>query len=118
MRISATIQDGATRALKAYTEQAAVRSQAAVDAAAVLVKERSQELVPVDTGELKESCEIVSTGQGFERVSKVTYKAKHALHVHEDLTADHPNGGQAKFLEQAMREAGVEVMGILAKALQ
>lgn len=118
MRITATIKDGATRALKAYTEQAAAKSQAAVDAAAVAVKSRSQELVPVDTGALSESCVIETTGQGFERVAKVAYKAPYALYVHEDLTANHPNGGQAKFLEQAMREAGVEVMGILAKALQ
>lgn len=33
----------------------------------------------------------------------VTYKAPYALRQHEDLTLEHPNGGQAKFLETPMR---------------
>lgn len=118
MRISATINNGATRGLKAYTAQAAVKSQAAVDAAAEMVKERSQALVPVDTGALKESCAVTSTGQGFDRVGKVSYTTKYALHVHEDLTANHPNGGQAKYLEQALRESVNEVVSQLTKALR
>jgi len=35
---------------------------------------------------------------------KVGYSAPHAIYVHEDLEAQHPNGGQAKFLEQPARE--------------
>lgn len=34
----------------------------------------------------------------------VGYSANYALHVHENLEMKHPNGGQAKFLEQPARE--------------
>lgn len=37
------------------------------------------------------------------------YTAPHAVHVHEDLEATHPNGGQAKFLEQPWREHNKEI---------
>lgn len=35
---------------------------------------------------------------------KVGYTAQYAIYVHENLEANHPNGGQAKFLEQPARE--------------
>jgi hypothetical protein len=34
---------------------------------------------------------------------RVIYDTPYALYVHEDLTANHPNGGQAKFLEEPFR---------------
>lgn len=33
----------------------------------------------------------------------VGYRAPYAVYVHENLTANHPNGGVAKFLETPMR---------------
>lgn len=33
----------------------------------------------------------------------VGYKAPYAVYVHENMEANHPRGGQAKFLEQPMR---------------
>ncbi len=33
----------------------------------------------------------------------VGYTAPYAVYVHEDLTMNHPNGGQAKFLEEPAR---------------
>lgn len=66
--------------------------------------EVSQDLVPVDTGELK------STGKrekaetnGIEVSVEIAYTAEHALHVHEDLEVQHPRG-QAKYLEEPMNE--------------
>ena len=35
---------------------------------------------------------------------KVGYNTEYAVYVHENLEANHPNGGQAKFLEQPARE--------------
>lgn len=35
--------------------------------------------------------------------SEVVYTAPYAVYVHEDLTARHPRGGQAKYLEQPAR---------------
>lgn len=34
----------------------------------------------------------------------VGYTAEYAIFVHENLEANHPNGGQAKYLEQPARE--------------
>lgn len=42
-------------------------------------------------------------------VGVVGYSAPYAVHVHEDLEAQHPNGGQAKFLEEPARTRRVEV---------
>lgn len=46
-------------------------------------------------GELNKSGKIFNINVG--------YSAPHAIFVHEDLTANHPNGGQAKYLEAASR---------------
>lgn len=34
---------------------------------------------------------------------EVGYSAPYAIYVHENLEANHPNGGQAKFLEEPLR---------------
>lgn len=43
----------------------------------------------------------------------VGYTAPYAIYVHEDLTANHPNGGQAKYLEQPAREMANELGGLI-----
>lgn len=46
----------------------------------------------------------VASLEGDKKVSvAVGYNTSYALKVHEDLTMPHPNGGQAKFLEQPAR---------------
>lgn len=48
----------------------------------------------------------------------VGYTAEYAIFVHEDLTANHPNGGQAKYLEEPARERHDELMGIVVTGLK
>lgn len=43
----------------------------------------------------------------------VGYSAPYALRVHEDLAMRHPRGGQAKFLEQPMREYSVQIAQVV-----
>jgi hypothetical protein len=43
------------------------------------------------------------SGNSFFRIH-VGYRAPYAVYVHENLRANHPNGGQAKFLEQPARQ--------------
>lgn len=44
------------------------------------------------------------TLQGRKRISgKVSYNTPYAAKIHEDTTLNHPNGGQAKYLEQPAR---------------
>lgn len=54
-------------------------------------------LVPVKTGQLRDSGRIVHRGQ--ETI--VEFTAPYAAEVHERTDIPHPNGGQAKFLETA-----------------
>jgi hypothetical protein len=69
---------------------------------------RSNDYVPVDTGALKTSGNIIrptETKSGVEGgVGYGGAASKYAVYVHENLNANHPNGGQAKFLERATSE--------------
>ncbi len=53
--------------------------------------------------------------KGGKVVVKVGYTQNYGIWVHEDLTANHPNGGQAKFLEVPFREMIPRVPALLAK---
>jgi len=60
---------------------------------------------------------IVAGGKELERrLGKRTYNAW-ALVQHEDATLRHPNGGQAKFLEQPFLEMVGQVPHLLVEAL-
>ena len=50
-----------------------------------------------------------TTGQASDAINPVTGQAasSYAVIVHEDLTAKHPNGGKAKFLEDPVRDYGI-----------
>lgn len=42
--------------------------------------------------------------KGAKKMSvQVVYSAPYAVYVHEDMTCHHPNGGQAKYLEEPAR---------------
>lgn len=58
-----------------------------------------------------------TVGDGFSQV-KVGYKAPHAVPVHERLDMNHPNGGQAKFLEQPMRTEASKMAEIIRSRLR
>jgi len=84
----------------------------ALDEYAEKVLAESQTLVPVETGNLRDSGEIdyIDVGGGnFPQVA-ITYTADYALYIHEDLQLNHPNGGQAKYLEQPMNEDAPELI--------
>jgi hypothetical protein len=76
------------------------------DAAAILNK--SKPLTPYLTGELRNSGAVVVRGNEIE----ITYTAKHALTVHEDLAVPH-DSGQAKFLEYPFVELAREIVSRL-----
>lgn len=68
-------------------------------AALEIIGKASDDKVPVDKGELKNSRVNIIQGENFS----IEYTAKHAIYVHEDLDAKHDNG-EAKFLEKAWAE--------------
>lgn len=54
----------------------------------------------------------------LSRTLSVGYSAHYALHVHENLQAYHPNGGQAKFLEQPMRQFRDQMIAMVVRAVK
>lgn len=79
--------------------------QASIDEIIKDVYDESQKLVPVKTGALKASGQIVKSSQPFDNGlydSTVQYgneQVAYAVYVHEDLTKHHLAPTQAKFLE-------------------
>ncbi len=73
------------------------------------VMQRSQGLVPVDEGDLRDTGTVHDPEASGATVSvELTYgggAVDYAERVHEDLSMRHPRGGQAKFLEQPFLEA-------------
>lgn len=61
---------------------------------------RAKERVPVDTGGLKRSGRVTVDDLSVT----VRFHSPHAYLVHEHTEWQHPNGGQAKFLETAALE--------------
>lgn len=78
---------------------------AGVDRFVEIEMKESQKLVPVDTGELKESdYQDSCTKRRNDYVASFGYTAEHAAIVHEDLSVFH-RIGQAKYLEQPFNES-------------
>jgi hypothetical protein len=65
----------------------------------------SQELVPVDTGALKQSGFVDGPEIGAGSASaEIGYDTPYALIQHENLALNHPHGGEPKFLETPLHQ--------------
>lgn len=108
-----------SRGLDRLREKMEERGKQALATTAVKVFLDSQALVPVDTGELKASgvvSELVESNDGY--AIAISYQAPYAGKVHEDLDANHPHGGQAKFLETPFLQAGETLTKELGKVIK
>lgn len=80
---------------------------------------RSCRKAPVDTGDLRNNCSaVINNTKTFENqtatgampqpalkiIAEVGYSLPYALRQHEDMSYNHPKGGQAKYLEQPFEE--------------
>jgi hypothetical protein len=77
--------------------------------------ERTQELVPVEKGDLKASGRISIRVGNKQLTLSIKYgndQVLYAARQHEDLTLKHPNGGQAKYVESVVR--GYPFLEVLA----
>lgn len=76
-----------------------------VKAIALDLQGKSAKLAPVDIGDLRNNCNAdLSKATGDKARATVGYSLPYALRQHEELSYNHPKGGQAKFLEQPFRE--------------
>lgn len=102
------------------------RFRARVDAA--LLKEAEKVYInmipriPIDTGKLKASAffgAVNATGlkPGTHHVV-VGVKTDYAIYVHERTELKHPNGGEAKFLRNALMAVGPTILGAMLAKLR
>ncbi len=49
---------------------------------------------------------------------KVGFAAPYAIRIHEDLNLNHPNGGQAKYLEEPSRTLRPDMRALIHKKLK
>ena len=91
----------------------------ALDEWAERVLAESRRLVPVQTGNLRDSGEVVKTAilGNMAPSVEIAYTADYALTIHEDLALNHPNGGQAKYLEQPMSQHQDELVQAVQKRI-
>ncbi|QDM56357.1 minor head protein [Gordonia phage Sidious] len=87
---------------------------AAMQAGADELLDRSNRLVPVDDADLRDS----GTAEAEGKKAAVAYTAPHAMKQHERLDFDHPNGGQAKFLETAALANASAIEQAIAEAMR
>lgn len=106
--VDVKVDNNGFEVIRRRVEQGLVQAvQDALNEVAQQILERSQDLVPVRTGALRDSGYITSGDQGGYPSVTITYgggDVPYAYQVHEDLEMRHPNGGQAKYLEQAVIE--------------
>lgn len=112
--------DTVIRNLKRSQQRLATGTERGLRAAAKHLLAESQELVPVEYGELKASGTVQVSGKGFSTSPTIVYTAPHAIFVHENTEMalrgvkrksgigvywGRPNAplGQSKFLEQPAR---------------
>ncbi|WP_439675999.1 hypothetical protein [Embleya sp. MST-111070] len=72
----------------------------------------SRKLVPLDEGTLERSGAAVV--DDAELTAAVSYDTPYAVRVHEDMTARHAPGRQAKYLEQPLAEQAPVVAALIA----
>lgn len=82
------------------------------------LQRKSQQIVPVDTGALKNSAFTRATGKGFSTEVLVGYTQSYAIYVHENLDARHKPGKYAKYLETPARENRDEMIRIIRREAQ
>ena len=65
---------------------------------------KAKERAPLDTGDLRGSGFTEFKESSTEYVARVGFTEPYALVQHEDLTFKHPQGGEAKYLENPLKE--------------
>lgn len=81
-------------------------------------KADSMKNTPIEYGALRGSHEVIGpNADGRDIEVEITVggpSAEYAIYVHEDLEANHPRGGEAKFLENAVARRQVGLLQRLA----
>lgn len=76
----------------------------AVEDVCLDLQSKSQQLAPIDTGDLRASASTEIQKHGTLIVGRVGFNESYALKQHEELSYNHPRGGQAKYLETPLKD--------------
>lgn len=88
-----------------------------VTKAAVRLAGLAVDQTPVQDGILRGSAQVTAATTSDPR-ALVSFDTPYAVRQHEELGYQHPQGGNAKYLERPLREREVELRGIIAAELR
>jgi len=101
--------------LKLFSKKYEAKFAAGMKVGGLYLQRKSQQIVPIDLGPLKESAFTRAIGHGFATDVIIGYTMAYAIYVHEDLQAKHNAGTEAKYLEKPMRENRLAILEIIRK---
>lgn len=82
------------------------------------VLQKSNQHVPLLEGTLERSGTVTSERAGQSATAAISYDTPYAVAQHEDLTYRHPEGRNAKFLENAWNETRDQTLNIVATSIR
>lgn len=91
---------------KQISDEARSAALGAIRDFAYAILEDANRLVPLEEGTLQ-GTGIVDVDEG-EMHAVISYNTPYAIKQHEDMTLNHPNGRQAKYLETPVKERAEE----------
>ncbi len=99
-------------------KQHAAAMQRGLVKAGLFLQRKSQQIVPIDTGALRNSARtFIVSGTGFKTVVRVSYGTGYAVYVHEDLEANHAPGKTAQYLLVPARLYRKEILSIIKEEM-
>jgi hypothetical protein len=108
---------GVLRMIKNAQREMPLRLIRGVKKAGLFLQRKSQQVVPVDTGNLRNTAFTREATAFNVIVVTVGYTAAYAIYVHENLDAQHAAGKTAKFLEGPAREYRADMVHIIQEEL-
>lgn len=89
-------------------------ARSAALAGASLIKDEAVQRTPVETGTLRNSAKVSTSGS----TAAVSYNTPYAARQHEEVGWNHPSGGEAKYLENAMTAQKATVATVIAETIR
>lgn len=91
---------------------------AALEIGAQTVMGQAQRDAPVEEGTLRGSAHIETFTSGNAVAKEVSFTTPYAARQHEETTYEHPKGGKAKYLEDALKENVPRLEGLVAAVVR
>lgn len=86
----------------------------AVEAGGEILGDEAVSRTPKETGILQGSMKVTTDGKA---TSAVSFDTPYAARQHEEIGWNHPGGGEAKYLENAMSAAASRIQEAIAKEI-